>query len=339
MPHPAPDLLIDGPGLDADPAPVLPHRGATPGEPDDLGLAGLKHTLLRAGDVVALAWTKDAGRAAAARLDQGTWAGPAEYQALRVAVIRGLVARQVLAAANQRLVLSVAGKYLGRGLELHDLHQEGNLGLLRAIEHYDARRGCRFSTYAIWWIRQAILRAIQEMGRTIRLPAHVIELATRLTELAVICQQDLGRPPTPEEVAAAYNARAPRPITAAKVRATLTAIQNPVSLELPIGDEGDGTLGEVLEDTTERLEEPQAVAEARTCSADVAAALAATLSAREIQVLELRFGLSGGPQQPLERVGEVLGVTRERVRQIEAEALRKLRAAPAAQHLRAYLPG
>ncbi len=319
-----------------------PHRRRNdPVVPEDLDLQGLKHPLLHEGDVIALAATKDQGRAAAALLAaaQGT---RAHRQALRIAVLRGLVARQILVTANQRLVFSVARKYLGRGLDVRDLHQEGNVGLLRAIEHFDYRRGYKFSTYAIWWIRQAILRAIQENGRTVRLPAHVIELATRLTEISTTCQSALGRPATVEEITAAYNDRARRgkpAITAAKVRATLMAIQNPISLELPIGEDGEGTLGEVLEDLTGHLEQPQTAAERQICRAEVATLLHTTLTARETLVLQLRFGLTGAAPQRLEQVGTTLGVTRERIRQIEMEALTKLRANPATQRLHDYLPG
>jgi RNA polymerase primary sigma factor len=305
-------------------------------------LSGLQHPLLRDSDVLALAWTKDLGRAAETRLAQQPPPAPTEARALRVAVIRGLAARQALAQANQRLVFSVARKYLGRGLELGDLHQEGNLGLLRAIERFDYRRGYRFSTYAIWWIRQAILRAIQDTGRTIRLPAHVIELATHLAEVAVICHHDLGHPPTAAELASAYNARRPAgadPVTAAKVQATLAAVQNPVSLEEPLGEDGEGTLGDILEDLTGHLEQPLAVVEARGCRAAVTTLLSAALTPREAQVLQMRFGLAGPPQQPLEKVGQTLGLTRERVRQIEREAMDKLRADPTTERLRVYLPG
>jgi RNA polymerase primary sigma factor len=168
----------------------------------------------------------------------------------------------------------------------------------------------------------------------------VTELAARLSEVATACQHDLGRPASAEEITTAYNARRTGgPITAAKVRATLMAIQSPLSLELPLGDDGEGTFGEVLEDRTGHLEQPPAAAEAHVCHAEVATVLADTLTTREIWVLQMRFGLGGQPQQPLEQVGATLGVTRERVRQIEVEALGKLRASPRIEHLRVYLPG
>ncbi len=311
---------------------------APPG-PDDLGLDGLKHTVLSDSAVLALAWSKDQGLQAAARLEQPAGHTPTEYQALRVAVLRGLAARQVLADANQRLVMSVARKYVGRGLELRDLHQEGNLGLLRAIDHYDYRRGFKFSTYAIWWIRQAILRAIQDTGRTIRLPAHVLELASHLTEAATRYQHTLGRPPTPEELTTIYNQTARTPVTVAKVRTTLDAIQNPISLDGAIGEEGEGTYADVLEDMTGGLDQPAAAAESHACRAELIATLQALLTEREVAVLQMRFGLGTGGPQPLEQVGIQLGITRERVRQIEAEALRKLRENPVAlARLRDYLP-
>ena len=305
-------------------------------------LAGLQHDLLSQREVIALAWSKDLGQAAATRLGTLPVPAPAEVPALRVAVIRGLMARQALAQANQRLVLSVARRYQDRGLELRDLHQEGNMGLLRAIEGFDYRRGYCFSTYAIWWIRQAILRALQDKGRTIRLPAHVIELATALGDLTLTSLQEQGVAPTPAVLAAAYNARQPeqrRWITAAKVQATLAAVQTPVSLEAPLGgDEGDGTLIDVLEDRTGHLEHPQAVAETQSCREAVATLLTTTLTAREAQVLQLRFGLGGQLAQPLEKVGLALGITRQRVQQIEAEALAKLRATHKSTPLRVYLP-
>lgn len=259
-----------------------------------------------------------AGAVAAARDAQSALAGVVEEEsrpALQAAVVQGERARQQLIEANLRLVVSVARKYAGRGLPLSDLIQEGNLGLFRAVDRFDAKREFRFSTYAYWWIRQAVSRSIADQGRTIRLPVHMIELIGRVSRASAELQQRLGREPEAREIAHALD------IPADKVRLALSAVPRPASLEAAVTDDGN-TIGEVVAD--ESAVSPSDAAELSSLRDHLDVALS-HLTPRERRVIELRFGLAGGRAHSLNEIGDELHVSRERVRQIEREAVGKLR--------------
>ena len=252
----------------------------------------------------------------------------AEIKALQLDVDRGSDAKKRLAEANLRLVVSIAKRYVGRGMLFLDLIQEGNLGLIKAVEKFDYRKGYKFSTYATWWIRQAITRAIADQARTIRIPVHMVETINKLIRVSRQLLQELGREPTPEEIAEEMK------MPVERVREILKISQEPVSLETPIGEEEDSHLGDFIKDDNVPV---PADAATFTLVKEQLEEVLGTLTEREQKVLTLRFGLEDGRARTLEEVGKEFNVTRERIRQIEAKALRKLRHPSRSRKLKDYL--
>jgi RNA polymerase primary sigma factor len=283
--------------------------------------------LLTAEEEVELAKAIEAGLFAEEKLHQGLAASPEESTDLAVLAAEGLRAKQRLIEANLRLVVSIAKRYIGRGLGFLDLIQEGNLGLIRAVEKFDYTKGYKFSTYATWWIRQAITRAIADQARTIRIPVHMVETINKLARVQRQLHQVLGREATPAEVAAEMCLPVERVIEIQRVA------QEPVSLQAPIGEE-DSDLGDFIEDTDAVV--PMEAA-AFIMLQDQLEEILDNLSCREQRIIQLRFGLTDGHPRTLEEVGREFGVTRERIRQIESKTLAKLRHPSRAQLLRGYL--
>jgi len=283
--------------------------------------------LLTAEEEVSLAKRMEKGRESRKKLTQGVedWE---ERECLLWFVRDGQAGQEHLIKANSRLVVSVAKKYVGRGVPFLDLIQEGNIGLIRAVKKFDYRRGYKFSTYATWWIRQAVTRAIADQGRTIRVPVHMYEQINRLTRTSRQLVQELGRDPTTEEIAQELG------VSPRKVEHIMRVSQRPLSLEMPVGEEEDSYLGDFIED-----EDADAPSEAagQQLLREVIDEIFQSLTPREVRILQLRFGLVDGYCYTLEEVGKKFGVTRERIRQIEAQALSRLRHPSRSRKLRDYL--
>ena len=282
--------------------------------------------LLTAAAEVELAKAIEAGSLAARELERAG-APTVDVQALEATVLQGQRARGRLIEANLRLVVSVARRSMNRGIPLGDLIQEGNIGLMRAVEKFDYRRGFKFSTYATWWIRQAVSRALADHARTIRIPVHMVETINKYVRVVTALQQELGREPTTREVGAALG------MPDERVRELTRILPQPISLDTFVGDEQQGQLSDFIED--ENAPDPDASISLLMLRLQVEAVLN-SLTPRERRVVELRFGLDGDKLYTLSEIGEELGVTRERIRQIEAKALRKLRHPSRARRLRDY---
>src|SRR5215468_9590061 len=286
--------------------------------------------LLTATEEVELAQRIERGRMSREELAKGN-ARPRRRIELRKLIEDGWAGREHLITANSRLVISVAKKYMGRGVPFLDLIQEGNIGLIRATKKFDYRRGHKFSTYATWWIRQAVTRAIADQGRTIRVPVHMVEVINKILRTQRLMVQELGREPTHEELARRVD------MPAWKVRKALKIAQQPISLETPIGDDGETTIASFIEDRRSANPADTAITNnLRELTEDVLS----TLTPREKEIIKMRFGLDqSGEERTLEEVGKHFNVTRERIRQIEAKALAKLRHPSRSRRLRAFLDG
>ena len=291
-----------------------------------------KVPLLSADEEIALATRMNAKNDAEARIKAAEESGETipeeEMASLKKTIKDGEKAKQKLAEANLRLVVSIAKRYVGRGMLFLDLIQEGNLGLIKAVEKFDYTKGYKFSTYATWWIRQAITRAIADQARTIRIPVHMVETINKVIRVSRQLLQSLGHDPSPEEISAEMG----MPVDT--VREILKIAQEPVSLETPIGEEEDSHLGDFIPD--EGASEPSEAASFTLLQEQLVDVLS-TLTPREEKVLKLRFGIEDGRPRTLEEVGKEFNVTRERIRQIEAKALRKLRHPSRSKKLKDFL--
>ena len=319
--------VIDG---DDEPEPQEVAAGPT-SDPVRLYLREIgRVSLLTAADEVELSKAIEAGLFAAEKLEVEPGLSEALRRDLETVRIQGVLARRRLVEANLRLVVSIAKRYVGRGMAFLDLIQEGNLGLMRAVEKFDYTRGFKFSTYATWWIRQAVTRAIADQARTIRIPVHMVETINKVIRLQRQLLQELGRDPTPQELALALD------LPPEKVVEIQKLAQEPVSLDTPVGEVDDSHFGDFIEDADAAA--PAEVAAFRMLKEQLSAVLD-RLAPRERKVIELRFGLADGRARTLEEVGQEFGVTRERIRQIESKTLSRLRQQNSATNLRDYLGG
>jgi RNA polymerase primary sigma factor len=332
-----PDTRVDAPSRVPDPGPESERRAVAPGETAwglaaDLFRQYLREIgrvpLLTAEEEVELARRVEAGLFAEQKLNSSPDLDSRLAVDLDRIVVLGRMAKRRLIEANLRLVVSVAKRYVGRGLTMLDLVQEGNLGLIRAVEKFDYVRGFKFSTYATWWIRQAMSRALADQARTIRVPVHVVELINRVLRVQRLLLQERGREPTIEEVAAHLG------LPAERVREILRLAQEPISLYTPIGEEDDVALCDLIED-----DDAASPVESATflLLREHLGAVLSTLGERERKVVQLRYGLDDGRPRTLEEIGRLFGVTRERIRQIESKTLSKLREHAFADQLRGYL--
>ncbi|MFE3771525.1 RNA polymerase sigma factor [Streptomyces sp. NPDC059122] len=335
---PAAELLTPPDTPDAAEAPDTPDttdpapRADTSGPSSDLFRQYLREIgripLLTAAEEVDLARRVEAGLFAEEKLTRTPDLDSQLAHELDTLVVRGRIAKRRLIESNLRLVVSVAKRYVGRGLTMLDLVQEGNLGLIRAVEKFDYARGYKFSTYATWWIRQAMSRALADQARTIRVPVHVVELINRVVRVQRRMLQERGCEPTPEEVAAHLG------LTPERVTDVLRLAQEPVSLHAPVGEEDDVALGDLIEDGDAASPVESA---AFLLLREHLDAVLSTLAERERKVVQLRYGLADGRPRTLEEIGRIFGVTRERIRQIESKTLGKLRDHAFADQLRGYL--
>ena len=288
-----------------------------------------REPLLTAEEEIELAKRIELGKESALQLQKNIANGdPKRYQELMRLVDDGQAAREHLGRANTRLVVSIAKRYMGQGLPFPDLIQEGNVGLMRAVDKYDYKRGNRFSTYATWWIRQAITRALAQKTRTIRIPLHMTERIRQMYRTAQVLEQSLGRRPTPEEIAAEME------LPTESIRGMMDASQHAIALERPVGDDGDSEFGDFIEDQ----DSPSPVESAtQHLLQETIEEVLSELTPRQSHILRLRFGLGGGEPHTLEEIANKFGLSRERIRQLEKEALRRLRHPRLAHNLRDYL--
>ena len=328
--HPSEEVLEDFKLVDRTPeTPIFDLTGIDSDDAVSLYLREVGSVPLLTGEQeVELARQFNEGRKAQEKIDAGDYESDDQLDLLRRQVRLGELARDHLTKANSRLVVSIAKKYMGQGVPFLDLIQEGNLGLMKAVDKFDYTRGFKFSTYATWWIRQAVTRAIADQGRTIRVPVHMSDRIRKLYRISREMEQSLGREPSPNELASAME------LSPQKIRWMLRISRRPLSLEKPVGEDGDSELGSFLED--DDTPSPPQSATHDLLRQELESALD-SISPREARILRLRFGLIDGRAHTLEELGQKFGLTRERIRQIEGEALRRLRHPSRARRLRDYL--